>query len=105
MGDWWEAHTLQIFDRFPPGTSPLQLNVRRPTRQPRAATLPLVKDEIPNHETRIGLNIRCRGQHLRDHAVLVCARMFCSRRSLSFNGSPGKYIWVINRLIFPVTSK
>src|SRR5713226_3157481 len=33
------------------------------------------------------------------------ARMFCSKRSLSFNDSPGKYIWVITRLIFPVTSK
>ena len=33
------------------------------------------------------------------------ARMFCRRRSLSFNASPGKYICVIMRLIFPVTSK
>ncbi len=33
--------------------------------------LPLVKHDIPNHDERVRLNIRCRGQYLRDKAVLV----------------------------------
>src|SRR5882724_8680044 len=35
----------------------------------RRGTLPLVKHDIPNHDERIRLDIRCRGKYLRDHTV------------------------------------
>jgi hypothetical protein len=33
--------------------------------------LALVKHDIPHHDERLSLNIRRRGQHLRDQAILV----------------------------------
>jgi len=70
----------------------------------RAKTLPLVKHDIPNHDERLRFDIGCRGNTFAIRPSLF-ARMFFRRRSLSFNGSPGKYICVTMRLIFPVTSK